>query len=77
MSEGGEARPEGTQATPCVNAIDPEARAKFGFAKFWFDQRELDVLCESLWHSLSRADVPDADIDTMRVLRERLNDARR
>jgi hypothetical protein len=46
-------------------------------AKFLLTQRELDVLCESLWHSLSRADVPDEDIDAMRELRERLNDARR
>ena len=44
---------------------------------FVFGRKDLDVLCESLWHSLSRADVPDEDIDRMRVLRERLNNARR
>jgi Zn-finger nucleic acid-binding protein len=51
--------------------VNPEGR------QFWLDRRELDVLCESLWHSLARADVPDEDIDVMRELRERLNDARR
>ena len=45
--------------------------------KVELDDADLDVLCESLWHALSRADVPDDDLDRMRILREKFNELRK
>lgn len=37
------------------------------------DRKELNVICEAMWHALHRADLPYEDHDCLRKLRERLN----
>jgi hypothetical protein len=53
-----------------MDEVDAEHRT------FTFEPEDLDVLCESLWHSEQRADVPAEDHERLRALRERLNAAR-
>lgn len=36
------------------------------------DKKDIEVLCESMWHSLQRADVPPEDTDRIYQLRDRL-----
>jgi hypothetical protein len=43
---------------------------------FKYDPTDVDLLCESLWHSLQRADIPDDDRERMRAIREQLNSTR-
>jgi hypothetical protein len=43
---------------------------------FRYEPADVDALCESLWHSLQRADIPDGERERMRAIREQLNSTR-
>lgn len=43
------------------------------FYPIFLEEADIQVLCESLWHSVQRADIPDEDRERMHQLRERLN----
>lgn len=43
---------------------------------FKFEPVDVEVLCESLWHSLQRADIPDEDRSRLSDIRAQLDVAR-
>lgn len=43
---------------------------------FEYDPVDVDLLCESLWHSGQRGDIPDDARERMHAIREQLNSTR-
>lgn len=43
---------------------------------FQYSPLDVDILCESLWHSMARADIPDIERTRMSAIREQLNHTR-
>lgn len=46
------------------------------FIFFRYEPTDVDLLCESLWHSIQRGDISDNDRERMRAIREQLNSTR-
>lgn len=47
-----------------------------GVTFFKFDPYDVDIMCESLWHSVQRGDIPIYERDRLIVIRDQLNSTR-
>lgn len=46
------------------------------FTFFQYGPADVDLMCESLWHSIQRGDISDDDRERMSAIRDQLNSTR-